>query len=70
MGLYKKSGGSGNEELDNEECSFFFDPSLWKQSNEHDPSQKHKEKLLEYSDKKVKPTRIVKVFDGVYKVKP
>ena len=36
----------GDEESDNEECSFFFDPSLGKQSNEHDPSQKHIKKLV------------------------
>ena len=50
---------------------FFLDSSLWKQYNVHDSSQTtHIEKLVEDSGKKVKPTRIVKVSDGVYKVKP
>ena len=32
--------------------------------------KKHIKKLVEDSDKKVKPTRSIKVSDGVYKVKP
>ena len=60
----------GDEESDNEEYSIFFDPSLWKQYDVHDSSHTtHVEKLVEDSGNKVKPTRIVKVSDGVYKVK-